>query len=470
MAQALPLSPFCVVRASVHQGGETVAAGLPGVKGTWLNTDPRKGGPLLPHFPVCQMRLGRGAWGRPPGAWVVGRPPPRLQQRWREVMLSPAAWDALLLPRDLAYTRGLGGSWCASGSVTLWPRLPRGDLPRGRQARAVRRGRPGKARGQLGAGTGTLPALHHGIRHGDLGRGLGHYISVDTSYEGEKAVLSSPELYSEEWSCVRLIYQIATTSETSPDPARLNLYLRQEGESFDRLLWSATEPSDSWLIASLDLTNSTKKYKIVLEGEMGQDKSASIAVFEIKITPGYCIECDFEENHLCGFVNRWNPNVNWFVGGGNIRNSQSILPKDHTLNSELGHYMYVDSVYVKHFQEVAQLISPKTTAPMSGCLSFYYQLKQESSIVFTVYLRDTSGFYEEIWKTDSALSVDWALAEVDFNVPYPMEVKQSFLYSPATTSRLPQTSVPPLQAKSGTWQWPSSDKDAGDLLFPLSTA
>lgn len=47
-------------------------------------------------------------------------------------------------------------------------------------------------------------------------------------------------------------------------------------------------------------------------------------------------ECDFEENHLCGFVNRWNPNVNWFVGGGNIRNSQSILPKDHTLNNELG--------------------------------------------------------------------------------------------------------------------------------------
>ncbi|NXW38193.1 MAMC2 protein, partial [Phaetusa simplex] len=129
----------------------------------------------------------------------------------------------------------------------------------------------------------------------------GHYISVDTSYEGEKAVLSSPELYSEEWSCVRLIYQITTTSEASPDPARLNLYLRQEGESFDRLLWSAKEPSDSWLIASLDLMNSTKKYKIVLEGEMGQDKSASIAVFEIKITPGYCIGkyCLLSSHILC---------------------------------------------------------------------------------------------------------------------------------------------------------------------------
>lgn len=94
---------------------------------------------------------------------------------------------------------------------------------------------------------------------------------MDTSYEGEKAVLSSPDLYSEEWSCVRLIYQIATTSDASPDPARLNLYLRQEGESFDRLLWSTKEPSDSWLIASLDLTNGTNKYKVspVLEDATG---------------------------------------------------------------------------------------------------------------------------------------------------------------------------------------------------------
>lgn len=47
-------------------------------------------------------------------------------------------------------------------------------------------------------------------------------------------------------------------------------------------------------------------------------------------------ECDFEENHLCGFVNRWNPNVNWFVGGGTTRNSHSILPQDHTFRNEMG--------------------------------------------------------------------------------------------------------------------------------------
>uniref|UniRef100_A0A8C3XMJ9 MAM domain-containing protein n=1 Tax=Chelydra serpentina TaxID=8475 RepID=A0A8C3XMJ9_CHESE len=88
----------------------------------------------------------------------------------------------------------------------------------------------------------------------------------------------------------------------------------------------------------------------------------------------------------------------------------------------LGHYMYVDSIYVKHFQEVAQLISPKTTTPMSGCLTFYYQLQQESGIVFTLYMRDVNGFYEEIWKIDSTMNTDWHLAEVDFDAPYPMEV------------------------------------------------
>ncbi|KAF7250438.1 MAM domain-containing protein 2 [Varanus komodoensis] len=252
----------------------------------------------------------------------------------------------------------------------------------------------------------------------------GHYISVDTSQgtHGDTAALLSPELYSEEWSCIRLIYQIAAISEPPINPTALNLYLRIEGESFDQLLWTSTEYSESWLIASLDIRNSTNKYRIVLEGVLGRDIFASIAIFEIKVTTGYCLECNFEENHLCGYLNRWNPNVNWFVGGGNTGNSQSILPRDHTLKNEYGHYMYVDSLYVKHFQEVAQLVSPRTTTPMSGCLSFYYQVQQGNGIAFTIYMRDANGFYEELWKAGSLTSNDWVLGEAEFSAPYPMEV------------------------------------------------
>lgn len=252
----------------------------------------------------------------------------------------------------------------------------------------------------------------------------GHYVYVDTSFakQGEKAVLLSSDLQAEEWNCLRLVYQIATPLGSVSEPSQLNLYVRFEDESFDRLLWSTKEPSDSWLIASLDLQNSSKKFKILIEGVLGQGNTASIALFEIKMTTGYCIDCDFEENHLCGFVNRWNPNVNWFVGGGTAKNTHSILPWDHTFRSEHGHYMYVDSVYVKHFQEVAQLISPVTTAPMSGCLSFYYQLQQGNDNVFSLYTRDMAGLYEEIWKVDNPGNAVWNLAEVEFSAPYPMEV------------------------------------------------
>lgn len=92
----------------------------------------------------------------------------------------------------------------------------------------------------------------------------GHYIYVDTSFakQGEKAVLLSSDVQTEEWSCLRLVYQITTSSGSPSEPSRLNLYVRFDDESFDRLLWSAKEPSDSWLIASLDLQNSSKKFKV----------------------------------------------------------------------------------------------------------------------------------------------------------------------------------------------------------------
>lgn len=98
---------------------------------------------------------------------------------------------------------------------------------------------------------------------------------MDTSFakEGEKALLLSSDLQAEEWSCLRLVYQITMSSGSRSDPSRLNLYVRFEDESFDRMLWSTNEPSDSWLIASLDLQNSSKKFKAGGTWEEGEGAS-----------------------------------------------------------------------------------------------------------------------------------------------------------------------------------------------------
>lgn len=89
-----------------------------------------------------------------------------------------------------------------------------------------------------------------------------------------------------------------------------------------------------------------------------------------------------------------------------------------------GHHMYVDSVYAKHFQEVAKLTSPMTTVPMSGCLSFYYHRDQERGNMFLVFTRDQLGHYEEIWRPEVYTTPGWSLVYVDIKAPHPLEVSR----------------------------------------------
>lgn len=52
----------------------------------------------------------------------------------------------------------------------------------------------------------------------------------------------------------------------------------------------------------------------------------------------YCsvLECNFEEDHLCGYRIQWNPNVNWLMGGSLTRDPQSTLPYGNGLNNDRG--------------------------------------------------------------------------------------------------------------------------------------
>lgn len=110
-------------------------------------------------------------------------------------------------------------------------------------------------------------------------------------------------------------------------------------------------------------------FEVLLEGRPERGPGNSVAIFEIHIVPGYCIgwcqhplmyspvylfsaalsngswlsllflspECNFEEHHLCGYSNSWNPNVNWYVGGSVAQEPESNLPVNHT-NSQRGEH------------------------------------------------------------------------------------------------------------------------------------
>ncbi|XP_044030229.1 MAM domain-containing protein 2-like [Siniperca chuatsi] len=263
----------------------------------------------------------------------------------------------------------------------------------------------------------------------------GRFVAVETAMNDDQddkiadarpqreitGVLLSPALEQGEWSCLRLVYQIIGSGS-------LEVLQRTEGKSFDRPLWSSQAPSDSWVISSMDLQNNTEPYRVVMEGKPGQSAGSSVAIFEIHISPGYCLECDFEESHLCGYSNQWNANVNWYVGGGWVH-LHNNMPNDHTYNNRTGHFMYVDSIYAKTFKEVAKLVSPMTTVPMSGCLSFQYQRSEERGNLFSVFTRDRLGQYQELWRAGlenqsewSGALGEWIPVQVDLKAPYSVQV------------------------------------------------
>ncbi|XP_073333904.1 MAM domain-containing protein 2-like [Pagrus major] len=264
----------------------------------------------------------------------------------------------------------------------------------------------------------------------------GHFVAVDAAMTDDQdkeigadaeqqreitGVLLSPALEQGEWSCLRLVYQITGSGS-------IEVLQRMEGKSFDKPLWSSQDPSDSWVISSMDLQNTTEPYRVVIEGKPGQSAGSSVAIFEIHISPGYCLECDFEESHLCGYNNQWNANVNWYVGGGGTQLVNNNI-NDHTYNNKTGHLMYVDSIYAKTFKEVAKLMSPMTTVPLSGCLSFQYQRSEERGNLFSVYTRDRLGQYQELWKAGTESQSDWSEmpgewipVQVDLKAPYSVQV------------------------------------------------
>ncbi|KAF3848793.1 hypothetical protein F7725_015290 [Dissostichus mawsoni] len=254
--------------------------------------------------------------------------------------------------------------------------------------------------------------------------------------ERDSGVLLSPALEQGEWSCLRLVYQISGSGS-------LEVLQRTEGKSFDRPLWSSQAPSDSWVISSMDLQNTTEPYTVVLGGKPGLSAGSSVAVFEIHITPGYCLDCDFEESHLCGYSNQWNANVNWYVGGGGSQILHNNIPNDHTYNNNTGHLMYVDSIYAKTFKEVAKLVSPMTTVPMSGCLSFQYQRSEERGNLFSVFTRDRLGQYQELWRAGSENQNDWSgtleewiPVQVELKAPYSVQVVFEVSFNSARGGRV----------------------------------
>uniref|UniRef100_A0A673LVU4 MAM domain-containing protein 2-like n=1 Tax=Sinocyclocheilus rhinocerous TaxID=307959 RepID=A0A673LVU4_9TELE len=296
----------------------------------------------------------------------------------------------------------------------------------------------------------------------------GRFITADSSYFGEnkKYVLVSPELELRDWSCVRLVYQISGSGS-------LQLHLRPEGENFDYTLWTAEKPSDSWLIASVDLRNMTG-------AKPSRAMGNSVALFEIHIIPGYCLgkssllylgynvciidlsiccvvfevafnsprggyvalddisfspefchtetepafdpsvaNCDFEEG-LCQYYQEQT--------GGSVWNRVSVKPNvyrisDHTTGT--GSFLLANTRYTSRPGYVGRLFGPSLPGNHKYCLRFYYALHGFMKIdnALALYVYDEKNIAQEkIWTVSERSKDVWTEVEVTYLKPMPTKV------------------------------------------------
>ncbi|XP_016428774.1 MAM domain-containing protein 2a [Sinocyclocheilus rhinocerous] len=293
----------------------------------------------------------------------------------------------------------------------------------------------------------------------------GRFITADSSYFGEnkKYVLVSPELELRDWSCVRLVYQISGSGS-------LQLHLRPEGENFDYTLWTAEKPSDSWLIASVDLRNMTGAYQLLFEAKPSRAMGNSVALFEIHIIPGYCLgkssllylgynvvfevafnsprggyvalddisfspefchtetepafdpsvaNCDFEEG-LCQYYQEQT--------GGSVWNRVSVKPNvyrisDHTTGT--GSFLLANTRYTSRPGYVGRLFGPSLPGNHKYCLRFYYALHGFMKIdnALALYVYDEKNIAQEkIWTVSERSKDVWTEVEVTYLKPMPTKV------------------------------------------------
>ncbi|XP_033107517.1 MAM and LDL-receptor class A domain-containing protein 1-like [Anneissia japonica] len=182
--------------------------------------------------------------------------------------------------------------------------------------------------------------------------------------------------------------------------AELNVYLRINSSVLGNPVWSRSGNRGSiWRAAQVQIQeNST--YQVIFEGSRQWWGGESIGIDDVMIINSSCqarddnhdvknVSCSFETWNLCGYSQDLSDDFNWHAHNGATATIGTGPSRDHTLGSELGFYMYVEtSVYPRIEGHKARLISPVWTATkFEQCIEFWYHMYGSDVGALSLYIR-----------------------------------------------------------------------------------
>ncbi|XP_054896543.1 apical endosomal glycoprotein isoform X2 [Poeciliopsis prolifica] len=242
--------------------------------------------------------------------------------------------------------------------------------------------------------------------------GMDHSIGVGTSLVVDMwspslrgafgRLLSFPQRPTPTERCLTFYYKLY-----GPNAGALNVKLT-DGLGYEILLWTrAGAHGNEWHEAHCPVPQQRTSFQLIFEAvRSGFD--GQVAIDDVAFVDGPCSiprRCSFE-GQKCGYTSYGA--INWLHRNGHTTTMNG--PKtDHTLGTELGYYMMVNTdADILPPGSAAVLVSPVqqgTTRP--ECVSFWYHMTGGNPAFFTVYVKPQKGQRVPIFSENLNEGDDW---------------------------------------------------------------
>ncbi|XP_037401783.1 MAM and LDL-receptor class A domain-containing protein 1 isoform X2 [Pygocentrus nattereri] len=217
--------------------------------------------------------------------------------------------------------------------------------------------------------------------------GYYYYIGSDSPHvPGHSARMSSPLFTTGYGQCLQLWYYMS-----GQQPGTLNVYQEHSSEDRSLLLSQSGEQGKLWRFAQAPLLNTWSDYRIVVEGIKGQSDEGTMAIDDVQLSSYPCTgpgHCDFEVN-MCSWRNVIDGDyTDWLRQQGNSRATSTGPSVDHTTNSSIGYYLYVDSTVGKQGDRALLLSEIFSPDSLGQCFTFWYHIYGHKIGTFNVYVNN----------------------------------------------------------------------------------
>ncbi|XP_022102966.1 MAM and LDL-receptor class A domain-containing protein 1-like isoform X3 [Acanthaster planci] len=287
-------------------------------------------------------------------------------------------------------------------------------------------------------GNGNTPSYQTGPSYDHTyGNSSGNYMYIETSSPvrlGHVARLISPPVTETHGRAHCLIFWYHMYGQHID---ALNVLQANASTPTQRkLIWTLSgNRGDKWRAAEVHVQSSLD-FLIIFEAFRGTSYQGDIAIDDVHITstegcPGEAglknyssITCDFEEIEICYYKQDSSDDFDWTWQNGASQGLTSTGPgEDHTTNSPLGFYMYIQEDYNDIPGGTARLMSPEAKVqPVPSCLEFWYHMFGRDIESLQVYMKkssDTELPDDPVWSMTGNKGDYWHRATIDVPVtPY----------------------------------------------------